>query len=164
MEWIRNWLCGVCAAAILLAIMKELAPKNFAGHCVKMTASLILILAVLSPLRNEKISGLWAESQWIAPELPQQEQRLTQTNENLELSIIEEKLSAYIWEQARDLGISCRVSVHAGKGGDGNWRPESVEIALDHAIPEAKKQQLSERIEQQCAIPKSAHYFLRQEG
>ena len=68
-------------------------------------------------------------------------------NEEFEISIIEEKLSEYVLQRAKHLGIDCEVSVSVGKTNNGELLPQSIELC---GPKEIKK--LEHIIETECGI------------
>lgn len=150
MEWMKNWLLAVTCAAVVVALADVLSPKGTPKKMVRLAGGLLLLLAVLSPVRqleNADLAGLLAQyrSQYSVYE------EAAAVNSDVMKSIIEEETSAYILDKATGLGIApcvVEVSCHMdegsfpvpeqvtvrGQGEERAWSELSRAIAADFAI------------------------------
>ena len=164
MEWLRSWICGICAAAILVSVAYAMAPKNSAGHFVRLSGAVIIILAVLAPFKQFKIEAISPYIVRYNLSYENLTENLQAENEKIQSLIIEDKMSTYILQRAQEIGVSCEVTVSAGKSEDGYLYPASAHVVLDAATPEKKRLELMEIIEQECAIPDQAQTIEKREG
>lgn len=165
MELARNWIGGICAAAIIVSVAKAIAPQNPAGRCVQLIGALVLILAVLSPLRSLSVSDIAEYDRRYAPEIEELSHDLQEENEKIQEDIIEEEMSTYISERARDLDIECdAVSVDTVKKDDGYLYPYTLSIVTHGNVSEGDKAELKRIIERECAIDEDKISFIMQGG
>lgn len=90
MEAVRGWLTGVTAVAALLFLVRSLSPKGAVGRVAEFTGGLLLLLALLQPLKG--LAGQWEM------DLPDLRSEITQRQEELEnykTAVIEEETAAY---------------------------------------------------------------------
>lgn len=146
MDFLRNWIVAICAVSIICAIVQAIVPKNAVYGNVKMVSSLLLVCAMLSPLKKLDLSEFRAVSQKMNVEITDKTSAIDEENRKIKQNIIEERLSAYILKRATQNGDVLRVSVKCK-----DELPESVAIT-------AKNGRLSEStlrmIEQECGIPR----------
>ena len=128
MELIRGWLLGITGAAILTSVADGLMPEGGIRQVGKLVCGLVILGAVVSPLAGRQelgVSGLWD-----AKEAYCREQILLlqeQTDEQMK-GIIEEELSAYSMDKARQNGLSCSIQVTCAAEEGGIWLPKDIKI------------------------------------
>ena len=111
MEAIRQWLMGIAACALLVSILRRLAPKGTAGEVARFAGGLILLLAVLHPLRTVDLAAItWDRTAY--------DTAMTETREIYEneqkaaLSAgIAERLGEYIEANAAARGLAVQAEV-----------------------------------------------------
>ena len=122
----RQWLLGVVLTAFAGTLARQLAVGTKGQTLVRLTAGLLLTLAVLRPA---------ASLRWEAPAERGLQKRAEdqaadyRKNQREALAaVIEEKTAAYIWDKANELGLSCEVRVSAAAGESGIPLPDAVTI------------------------------------
>ena len=115
MAGVRQWLLGVVLTAFAGTLARQLAVGAKGQAMVRLTAGLLLTLAILRPI---------AALRWEAPAegglLERTEDQASDYRKNQQealAAVIEEKTAAYIWDKANELGLSCEVHVAAGESG-----------------------------------------------
>lgn len=155
-ELIRNWLLGVTCAAMLLALAESLAPEGNIKRICRLAGGLVLVFAAISPvvkLDEVDLARLTRSYQLSAEEYSK---TLESKNDFLYETIIAENTAAYILDKAKELGMTCRVSVTVGWD-DGTPRPAAVTIQGDWTPQQ--KETLRQMIEQDLGIPAPMQYF-----
>lgn len=150
-EVIRNWLIGVTAAAIVVALAEGVAPDGAVKKIGKLAGGLLLIVAVIQPLVGldyEAMAGILTDYR---VETEGYSAALEIENERLMKNIIEEQTGAYIQDKAAELGAECTADVTCQADDDGNFYPASVVVygELDQKLQNT----LSRTIEGDLAIP-----------
>ena len=121
MEFLREWLLGITGAAILSALAEALMPEGGVKQVGKLACGLMMLGAVLSPLIGVDVTGFS-----IPLEYDEQQQVLQEEREERMKRIIEERLSAYSMDKAKELGVSARVWVECQQQEDGAMLPCGV--------------------------------------
>lgn len=149
MEFIRNWITGICSASILLSVFCAIAPKTSATKMVRLCGSIILIFAVFAPIYNLETEVITEQIE--ATVLTENDLSITEihsTNETLKASIIERQLTAYILQRTRQMGIDCEVSVSVKKNDQGQSIPERILVDCK----QSDQQVLFNMIKDECGI------------
>lgn len=144
MELLRNWICGICAVSILIAIAQALAPKNAVSGSVRMIGALIMVIVMLAPIGKIKMSEFRVMSQRTAAELESKTRKINEENQKIKESIIEDSLASYICERAGNRGDDIRVEVTCR-----DEMPERVTVFLS---PGASEKRVVDIIEDECGI------------
>ena len=161
LEGMQSWVYRVVCAAMLTAAAGSLTPPGTVRRLGQLTGSLVLLLALLSPLVSVDGEALArAMSEYHFPETRTEE--LGEANEALFQSLIEEESGTYISEQAAELGAACTVMVETRVQDDGYPVPWAVTITGD--LDEATRQRLTRRIEAELAIPVERQTYRTEEG
>lgn len=159
MELVRNWLIGVTAAAMVVALADSLAPDGAVKKIGKLTGGLLLAIAILQPvvgLNYAALSGILTDYRM---EAAGYSTALETENLRLVKTIIEEQTAAYIQDKAAELGVGCTVEVTCRADGDGNPYPASVIVYGDLTREQADT--LSRMIEGDLAIPAKDQQYER---
>lgn len=128
MTFLKEWLLGLIAAAMLVTLTEALLPEGRLRRVLHSCGSVVLLLAIVQPLRGWNSPGLrWQLSDAEA----MAEERIAQYEEgNLTAmeTIIKEKCSAYISKTAAELGLTCHAQVECRAE---NGVPLPCEVTLD---------------------------------
>ena len=158
-DWIRDWILGLTAAALLCAAALELCPKGPVKGVTRAVCGLVLALAMLHPLLRLD-SAAWAlhmaEYRARAEELTGAGTALP---ERLDRTVIERELEAYILAKAEALGVplrSARVTLRWSAAGV--WTP--VAVTLEGPWQAA----LSDWIAAELGLPEEAQTWRDDEG
>ena len=88
MEYLRNWICGICAVSILIAVVQALAPKNAVAGSVRMIGALIMVIVMLAPLGKINLSDFRLMSQRVAATTELKTEKISAENQKIKESII----------------------------------------------------------------------------
>lgn len=155
-ELIRNWLLGVTAASMLLALAEYLVPDGVNKKIVRLAGGLVLALAALTPIIQLDEAAIIDATKKFQIELRSGSEKLSVEKDFLFESIIEEKTEAYILDKAKELGMECQVSVFVAWDG---------EVPIPHSVnvrgvwTQQQKQVFSQLIEEELGISKSLQRF-----
>lgn len=151
MEWMKTWLLSVTSAAVIAALADALTPKSAPRKMVRMAGGLLLLLAVLGPVKKLQDVDFSEILEDYQGKYAGYEETLVQESEDMMKGIIEETAGAYILDKATALGLQeCSVAVVCqaedtgfpipqrvtvrGTGEEDAWSALSDAIAADFAI------------------------------
>ena len=155
--WLRQYLLGVTAAALICGIIKSLFPKKGTmGTVMKTLLGLAMVLAVVSPWASISMNNLhhWKDdisldAQGIASDAHQK------AKEELRQRIME-KTQSYILAKADTLGAQVEVSVEVSN--DEMTVPSKVRII--GAVSPYAKQAISQMLTEDLGIDKEAQIWI----
>lgn len=158
MGFVRTWLLGVTAAALVLALAEALAPEGSVKKVCRLAGGMALLLAAAGPVLDalddaaltRAVEGWRDRSQ-------QYEQELEERNEQLYLAIIEEETAAYVMDKAREFGFECDVEVTFGYGENGVPCPWEV-TARGKWIPE-QRGRMERLLEEELGVPVQRQHY-----
>ena len=159
MEFLRNWMLGITAAAIILALADSLMPDGTVKKIGKLTGGLLLMIIVLRPFLNlnyESLAGSLASYEF---EVQEYSTGIEVENQRLKKIIIEDRTGAYIQEKAKEFGIECSVEVVCQLYEKELLCPASITIYGEMTPEQMSK--MSNLIEGEIAIPKDKQLFER---
>ena len=158
MGLVRQWLLGVTAAALVLALAEALAPEGGAKRVCRLAGGLALLLAAAGPvtgaLKGGALTGTlegWRERTRAV------ERELEERNDRFYLAIIEEETAAYVMDKARELGIDCEAEVTYGYDEEGV--PCPWEIAARGRWTQEQREELSRLLEEELGVPARRQYY-----
>ena len=159
MDFLRNWLVGITAAAIVLALADGLMPEGSVKRIGKFAGGLLMMLAIIRPVLSldyDVLAGSIANYRY---EVQEYSTSLEVENERLKKIIIEDRTGAYIRDKAVELGISCTVSVQCRVDENDQLYPASVTVCGD--MTQKQMEELMRTIEMDIAIPSEQQKFER---
>lgn len=111
MEAIKNWISGICAVSLMIAILKAILPDNFASKTFNMIASLVLIIAVVGPIKNLEFNAIEFEIAQRDENIEEKVAAVSLKNAEIADRVIEKELCEYICKKANlkaeEIEISC---------------------------------------------------------
>lgn len=158
-ELLRNWLLGITAASIILALASNLMPDGTVKQIGKFAGGLFLTMAIIRPVLSadyEILAGSMAEYRMNTEEYSLS---IEVENEKLKKIIIEDRTQAYIHDRAGELGIECCVTVQCGTNKEGQLYPSSAIIYGEMTSEQIKE--LTQIIESEIAIPREKQKYER---
>lgn len=159
----KDWLLGVTAAAMLLALAESLTPKGAVRQIGKLTGGLVLMMAILQPILKLDYSALAGALSRYREDLGVYQVQPKTENFRLMKSIIEAKSAAYIQDKAADLGILCRVAVTCGAQTEEEY-PYPTAVLVEGALTDTEIQQMKLLIEADLAVPAQAQTYRKESG
>ena len=156
---IKSWLIGIVCCAVAVAIADNLMPKGAVKRVSKLLCGIILLIATVKPLIDIDFSTLSRYMVEYNNAAGQYSADLSEVNERLSKVIIEEQSAAYILDKATSLDMDVTAEVEARRGDGELWYP--YEATLSGEYTDAQKNELSELIEAELAIPAQRQNWLR---
>lgn len=155
---VREWLLGVAAAALALALAEALAPEGGAKRVCRLAGGMALLLAAAGPLVGLLDGGLIAQTVngW-RDKARSYELELEEKNDLFYLSIIEEETAAYIVDKAKEIGFDCQAEVTYGYDEDGAPRPWAV--TARGSWTREQREQLSRLLEEELGVPAQRQFY-----
>ncbi len=156
---VRTWLLGVTGVAILTAMAENLMPRGTVKGVGQLTAGLVLMLAVVSPILSLDVSSLLPDDSW-EEGVTQSQMDLDEAQKKELEAIIAAQLGAYIVDKAEGEGISCTATVVCLLE-DGIYLPQQVTI--QGTLQTSQQDFLIQLVENELAIPQE-NIFFTEEG
>lgn len=148
MEWIREYLIGVTAAAILCALVNRLMGKQGSGIAVRMVCGLLLTVSVIAPWTKARLDHLLDGKIQIDYEAEQLVQQGRVDADAQMRDIISRQTEAYILDKARGLGADISVTVTLSE----DTLPVPKAVSISGNISPYGKNVLSQIISQDLGV------------
>ena len=150
MAFLRTWLLGLAAAAVLTSLAQSLMPQGPVKKAGGLVCALVLLWAMLFPLTQ----GASLETAQLAQDYPdqveQQAKALQAQVQAQRKAVIEAELEAYILDKAAQQGISpCQARVECRENREGVFVPETAWVSA----PEQAWPALRRLLEEDLGIP-----------
>ena len=158
MGFVRSWLLGVPAAALVLALAEALAPEGSVKKVCRLAGGMALLLAAAGPVLEALDGNLLAGAvEGWRDRSQRYERELEENNERFYLAIIEEETAAYVMDKARELGFECAVEVTCGY--DENGVPCPWEVAARGQWAPEQRARLERLLEEELGVPARRQYY-----
>lgn len=151
METIRQWIAGVCCAAVGCTALELLYPDGTMQKPARYVMMLFFLAALILPLSN--IQPTWNE------DITHTESQMQQVGDEVEklihqqtIEIAQTQLSGTIREIAKGIGVIPKdISVSINTDETGAWRLERVQVKLT-ASQRLYEHTLTQRMEMQLNV------------
>lgn len=148
MEGIKDYLIGVIAAAIVCAIVSQMAGKDtFLAAALKLITGVFMLIALTAPALNLRIKPIS-----LFADISQQAEQITSSAEDSTREsisgIIKERTQAYILDKAKNQGADLAVEVALSDA----EIPEPISVTISGNVSPYVKKTLSEMIEKDLGI------------
>lgn len=155
---VRQWLLGVTAAALVLALAEALAPEGGAKRVCRLAGGLALLLAAVGPVMGALDGSVLTQAveSWKA-RAQSCEQELEEQRDQFYLTIIEEETAAYVMDKARELGLECSAEVTYGY--DENGVPCPWEVTARGVWTTERRAELERLLEEELGVPAQRQYY-----
>ncbi len=157
MSALRDWLLGVTAAALAVALAQALTPEGTVKKVGRLVGGMVLLLAVARPLLSLEPGALSVTA--AAWDLSAGEMAVKSGEEAMK-SLIEEKTSAYIVDKGGALGLVCTVDTVAEA--DGNGWPIPWAVTVRGNWTQSQRQALSRILTEELDIPVERQSFQKE--
>lgn len=161
MAAVRSWLLALIAVSLVCALAEALMPKGAVKRTGRLVCGLVLLSAILSPLRQVDVTEgkQWLESYLAGLEV--REGELEEAADSQMKIIIEQEYAAYIVDKAAEFGLSCSAQVECRKTEEGLYLPNRTEVA--GAFSEKAQAKLIRVITEDLGVPKQAQHYINEE-
>ena len=125
---VGRWLTAVISVSLLCAMAGALMPQGAVKQVGRLVCGLVLLAAILSPLRELDVD---AGRRWLDSYLDstgQWEAALKETVNRQMKTIIEEECAADIVDKAAQLGLRCTLRVECRETEEGLYLPLRAEV------------------------------------
>ena len=160
MELLRNWILGITAASLGIAVADALMPVGTVKRVGKLTGGLILVLVLLQPLTRLDYQDLYDRVASLSTGALAREILTEETAARLEEGI-EEELAAYIAEKGAALGYPCTARVDCTP--DETGVPIPVGVTVTGAFTPDQKEALRETITRDLGIAPEDQQYISEE-
>ena len=125
---VRGWLTGVVAVSLLVFLVRMLLPESAVRRVAEFTGGLLLLSALLYPLKGLAPKLLETDVSHWQQEIGQRQEELEETQADALSAVIAEKTASYISDKAEALGLSLRVTVETEPTAEGLSVPVAAEV------------------------------------
>lgn len=125
---VGSWLRSVAAVTLLLSVVQILIPEGALRRVAGFTGGLLLLAALLQPLRRADFGWLGLDFTVYRAEIEARSAELSASEKEALADIIEARTAAYISDKADALGSPVAVRVETRPGEDGVPLPWSAEL------------------------------------
>lgn len=133
MNWLRSWILGLAAAALLCAVCLELTPKGAVKSVQRFLCALVMTLSLISPLlrlQGANYALALARYRSLAQSITA---RTEEISRSFSRTYIEEECRAYILDKAQELALELHDAVVTLRwSGEGFWYPVRVQLEGDY--------------------------------
>ena len=151
---VGRWLTAVISVSLLCAMAGALMPQGAVKRVGRLVCGLVLLAAILSPLRELDVD---AGRQWLDGYLDstgQWETALKETVNRQMITIIEEECAAYIVDKAAQLGLRCTLRVECRETEEGLYLPVRAEVR--GPLSDSGRTRLIRLIAEDLGVPEEA--------
>lgn len=158
-----DWLKAVIFASLFCTFALALTPEGRVKTAEKLLCGIVILIAICSPIlsvKSEALSASYAKYRSIGEELAN---NACENSENLNRTLIESELSAYILDKAENIGAEVGdISLELKWCDEGYWYPVSCVIMGNFS--ENEREKLSSSIESDLGIPKELQVYTEVRG
>jgi stage III sporulation protein AF len=156
MTWLKDWLLGIVAAALAVALAQSLTPEGTVKKVGRLVGGLILLLAVVKPLAQLDVDALAVT----AAAYSDSASEAAQAGEETLKTLIAQKVGAYIVDKGDALGLSCTAQVTVAQD-EAGW-PIPWAVTVTGTWTEEQRAALSRTVEEDLDIPAQRQSFQRE--
>ena len=162
-EFAGDWVRGIAGAALICAAATVLTPKGKVKNVLKLLCGIVLVIAMLNPILNDKLPAMSMDISEYRKEADEIIGNAQEKENSLSRSIIEDELETYILDKAESLNVKLQsVQVTVKWGDEGCWYPYEVSLVED--IPLREQNLISNSIEAELGVPDERQYWSSYEG
>jgi hypothetical protein len=163
MALIKSWILGIAAASIIAAILTALSPQGKARKITMFASGFMLMVAMIKPILGFDFSVFSSAVMQYGTMGKEYSGLITEKNDSLLKTIIEDRSCAYISDKATSLGIeNIKVKVNTKKG-DGGY-PYPYEVYISAKYNGAEKKALTDYLESEFGVPGIRQYWSSADG
>ena len=148
MEQMSSWLSSVVAVSLLVFLLRRLLPEGSLRGIGEFTGGLVLLAALLQPLKGMVPEKMVAEAFSWQEQIYEVQEELEEQQDQVLSDGIAESAAAYIWDKGNALGLRIEAVVETRKTEGGLPVPWSVVLEGECS------QELAVWIEKELGIPR----------
>ena len=111
MQFLRQWLLGIVACALLVSFAEQLTPSGALRKLVRFTGGLLLMLCILQPVTQVDLTDITFDPGAYEEAVAAVRLELSDEYETALSDGIAERTGAYIEDKAAQLGLTVRAVV-----------------------------------------------------
>lgn len=146
MTFLRDWILGITAAALAIALAQALTPAGTVKKVGSLLGGMVLLLAALRPVLALDVDTLAVAAANYAPSAAPDE-----LGQEALKSLIAEKTAAYIVDKGARLGAGVTAQVELAQDGSG-W-PVPYRARISGTWTEQQRQALEQAVSRELDIP-----------
>lgn len=146
---VARYLLSVAAAGMLVSLVLPLLPEGSVRRVGNFVGSLLVVLAVLSPLKTLDSADMAEALARIRVEAEEAVTGVEVDNREILAAIIKEECETYIWDKAREMGLELEVVVTVDEGAG---YPYPTGAAITGSVTPEQQASLSRWIEETLGI------------
>ena len=128
MEQMNSWLSSVVAVSLLVFLLRRLLPEGSLRGIGEFTGGLLLLAALLQPLKGMIPEEMAAEAFSWQEEIHEVQEELEKQQHQALSDGIAETAASYIWDKGDELGLRLDAAVETRETADGIPVPWSVTV------------------------------------
>ncbi len=142
MEGISLWIAGISAVALMVSVISVIAPKNSAGRAASMLGSILVLIALVSPLFDFEASQILGIGRGYEEEISKRIEETEKKTTDVKNDIIKNRLTAYVLEKAKTDESECKLSMEIQDGEIKSATVASRESAVAERVSEVLEGEL----------------------
>ena len=151
MEWLRNYLTGLTAAAVVCALAQELCPNGAVKGVLRSLCGAVMAAALIAPLLRLDYPAYALELGRYREEAAALTASAEETQRRADRRVVESELESHVMKLAAETGATLRsVRFRLRWAGEGYWYPEAV------SLWGTRSEALEARIEAELGVARSA--------
>ncbi len=148
MEGISSWIAGISAVALMVSVISVIAPKNSAGRVASMLGSILVLVALVSPVFDFEASEIIGVGKAYEESVSERVAEASVRSGEVKNNIIQERLASYVLEEADADENVCKLNIVL----DGEIPVSAIVKSSDKTSAE----RVSKVLEDDLGIPKEA--------
>lgn len=128
MEQMSSWLSSVVAVSLLVFLLRQLLPEGSLRGIGEFTGGLVLLAALLQPLKGMVPDEMVAEAFSWQDQIYEAQEELEEQQIQALSDGIAGTTASYIWDKADELGLQLHAVVETREAADGVPVPWSVTL------------------------------------
>lgn len=147
-EVLRTWLLGLTVSSMALSLAESLVVQEGVRRVLRLAGGVLLVIVVVSPLMEVDLSDWDISFADYNRQIAELEEEYGGQQQTQLTASIEEELATYIWDKARQMGLTVEAEVTVAVLEDGTVEPQSA------AVTGAYSEALSDLIAEDLGIPR----------
>ena len=128
MEQMSGWLSSVVAVSLLVFLLRQILPEGSLRGIGEFTGGLVLLAALLQPLKGMVPEKIAAEAFAWQEEIYEVQEELEKQHHQALSDGIAEAAASYIWDKGNDLGLQLDAAAETRETSGGIPVPWSVTV------------------------------------
>lgn len=154
---LKDWMFSLAGAAIVCSMASALAPEGRWRKITSLVCGMVMIIALISPVKSFSISTYGAELSKYRDAAGKAAEKSEEIGSRLNRTYIEDECEAYILDKAKSLGAHLTAQVTARWDTGGFWYPYEAKLVSDCSAEDRSR--ISGIMEAELGIPAERQYW-----